>query len=169
MVGKEEQGSGVRDTQTWVSRTERTLRRRGRRPHWRCLPEGPRLRGDRQRRQSGAVSRPRRAVIREPNESPAERVSLGEEEQGSAAQLSPSGGSGAKRTLRRRGRRPDRRCLPEGPRFCGDRQRRQPGVRSAARDSEKRRAVGGVPPQSGLCGDEFARLVCKRSLDSRLL
>ena len=29
MVGKEEQGSGVRDTQTWVSRTERTLRRRG--------------------------------------------------------------------------------------------------------------------------------------------
>mgnify|MGYP005801271215 CR=1 FL=1 len=29
MVGKEEQGSGVRDTQTWVSRTKRTLRRRG--------------------------------------------------------------------------------------------------------------------------------------------
>ena len=29
MVGKEEQGSGVRDTQTWVSRAERTLRRRG--------------------------------------------------------------------------------------------------------------------------------------------
>ena len=29
MVGKEEQGSGVRDTQTRVSRTKRTLRRRG--------------------------------------------------------------------------------------------------------------------------------------------
>ena len=29
MVGKEEQGSGVRDAQTWVSRTKRTLRRRG--------------------------------------------------------------------------------------------------------------------------------------------
>ena len=29
MVGKEEQGSGVGDTQTWVSRTKRTLRRRG--------------------------------------------------------------------------------------------------------------------------------------------
>ena len=29
MVGKEEQGSSVRDTQTWVSRTKRTLRRRG--------------------------------------------------------------------------------------------------------------------------------------------
>ena len=29
MVGKEEQGSGVRDTQTWMSRTKRTLRRRG--------------------------------------------------------------------------------------------------------------------------------------------
>ena len=29
MVGKEKQESSVRDTQTWVSRTERTLRRRG--------------------------------------------------------------------------------------------------------------------------------------------
>ena len=29
MVGKEEQRSGVRDAQTWVSRTKRTLRRRG--------------------------------------------------------------------------------------------------------------------------------------------
>ena len=29
MVGKEEQGGGVRDAQTWVSRTKRTLRRRG--------------------------------------------------------------------------------------------------------------------------------------------
>ena len=98
-----------------------------------------------------------------------QRVRFGEEEQGSAAQLSPSGGSGAKRTLRRRGRRPHWRCLPEGPRLRGDRQRRQPKVRSAARDSEKRGAVGSVPPQNGLCSDEFARLVCKRSLDSRLL
>ena len=29
MVGKEKQESSVRDTKTWVSRTERTLRRRG--------------------------------------------------------------------------------------------------------------------------------------------
>ena len=60
-----------------------------------------------------------------------QRVSLGEEEQGSGVKCSPGGGNGAERTLRRRGRRPDRRRVSEGPGHCGDRERGEPGVRSA--------------------------------------
>ena len=60
-----------------------------------------------------------------------QRVSLGEEEQGSGVKCSPGGGNGAERTLRRRGRRPDRRRVSEGPGLCGDHERGQSGVRSA--------------------------------------
>ncbi len=112
-------------------------------------PEGPRLRGDRQRGQPGvtpSASGGGSGTQREPSAAPArgtpyckaakpptaiQRVSLGEEEQGSGVKCSPGGGNGAERTLRRRGRRPDRRRVSEGPGLCGDHERGQPGVRSA--------------------------------------